>query len=405
MARFPLISIFTGAGGLDYGLERAGFETWGAVESDPHCVATLRRNRRWPVIQTAISSQTNLLSVLGVKQGTVDLLAGGPPCQPFSHAASWVNGQPNGLSDDRARTVQYFMRLVRQVLPKVILLENVPGFGRNKQGAVEYILRSLQSTNRLSGTNYEPSIRVIDAADYGVPQHRKRLFLVASRCGRAFEFPNPTHSSDASTDLIRHATAWDALRHSKCDTSEDLTVRGRWADLLRSIPEGQNYLWHTNRGDGLPLFGWRTRYWSFLLKLAKDRPSWTIPASPSQNAGPFHWENRLLSTEEMLRLQTFPKDVVIFGDRYARQRQIGNAVPSLLGEVLGRAIISQLLAPRSKLQQPLTLSVSLAHKTPPPERNRAVPSKYLCLAGNHRPHPGTGRGPRAKARNGRFVRS
>jgi DNA (cytosine-5)-methyltransferase 1 len=398
MSRFSSISIFTGAGGLDYGLECAGFETLGAFESDSHCVTTLRTNRRWPVFQTVISSRTNILGILCIKKGAVDLMAGGPPCQPFSHAASWVNGWPNGLGDDRARTVHHFMRLARQVLPRVILLENVPGFARAGRGALEYVLKSLRQTNRIAGTNYKPFMAVLDAADYGVPQHRKRLFLVASRNGERFEFPSATHSSEASAGLLRHTTAWDALRNSKPGNFEDLRARGRWADLLPSIPEGQNYLWHTSRGEGLPLFGWRTRYWSFLLKLAKDRPSWTIPASPSQNAGPFHWENRLLGTEEMLRLQTFPEDIVICGNRTARQRQIGNAVPSLLGEVLGREIISQLLAKRPKMHQALTLSVSLARNIPIPAQNRPVPDKYLCLTGRHNPHPGTGRGPRAKHR-------
>ena len=85
-----------------------------------------------------------------------------------------------------------------------------------------------------------------------------------------------------------------------------LTVGGKWADLLPTIPEGQNYLWHTNRGGGSQLFGWRTRYWSFLLKLAKNLPSWTIQAHPGSSIGPFHWRNRKLSVPEMCRLQTFP---------------------------------------------------------------------------------------------------
>ena len=84
--------------------------------------------------------------------------------------------------------------------------------------------------------------------------------------------------------------------------------------LLPTIPEGQNYLWHTERGGGEPLFGWRRRYWSFLLKLAKDLPSWTIQAQPGPATGPFHWDNRRLSVREMARMQTFPDNVVIKGE-------------------------------------------------------------------------------------------
>ena len=94
---------------------------------------------------------------------------------------------------------------------------------------------------------------------------------------------------------------------------EDLAVRGKWADLLPSIPEGSNYLHHTDRGEGMPLFGWRRRYWTFLLKLAKNRPSWTIQAQPGPAVGPFHWSNRRLSVRELSRLQTFPDDVNIVG--------------------------------------------------------------------------------------------
>src|SRR6185312_12245754 len=111
-------------------------------------------------------------------------------------------------------------------------------------------------------------------------------------------------------------------------------LRGKWADLLPSIPPGMNYLWHTDRGGGEPLFGWRRRYWSFLLKLAPDQPSWTIQAQPGPATGPFHWDNRRLTGREMARLQTFPDDIQITGSLADAQRQIGNAVPSLLAEVL-----------------------------------------------------------------------
>ena len=139
-------------------------------------------------------------------------------------------------------------------------------------------------------------------------------------------------------------------------------MKGRWAKLLPSIPEGKNYLWHTDRGGGERLFGWRTKYWSFLLKLAKNQPAWTIPAQPAQNAGPFHWRNRQLRTSEMLRLQTFPSDIFVAGTRAERQRQIGNAVPPLLAEVIGRAIIASLNdRPTSKMPYRLAISRREVH--------------------------------------------
>src|SRR3712207_2104614 len=109
-------------------------------------------------------------------------------------------------------------------------------------------------------------------------------------------------------------------------------MTGKWADLMPSIPEGRNYLWHTSRSGGLPLFGWRTRYWNFLLKLAKDQPSWTIQAQPGPATGPFHWESRKLSAAELGRLQTFPDGLVYGCTRAGVQRLAGNAVPSALAE-------------------------------------------------------------------------
>ena len=193
-------------------------------------------------------------------------------------------------------------------------------------------------------------------------------------------------------------------------------MRGKWGDLLASIPEGQNYLWHTDRGGGRPLFGWRRRYWSFLLKLAKDRPSWTIQAQPGPAIGPFHWKNRLLSHRELCRLQTFPDDVTMLGGRGDVQRQIGNAVPSLLSEVLGREILTQFLGREVKGE--LRLMPPDKRPFPPAERTLAVPSKFLELLGSHAAHPGTGKGygaiqrsepteiiGRAEAQNGVFELS
>ena len=179
--------------------------------------------------------------------------------------------------------------------------------------------------------------------------------MIAARDGGRFEFPRPTfRASDDETEPLlggspqTHRTAWDALADVRPDPNENLEVRGKWGALLPTIPEGSNYLHHTDRGDGLPLFGWRRRYWSFLLKLAKSRPSWTVQAQPGPAIGPFHWESRRLSIRELCRIQTFPDDVKISGGRTAQQRQLGNAVPSLLAEVLGKEIGRQFLGMRPK---------------------------------------------------------
>ncbi len=175
-------------------------------------------------------------------------------------------------------------------------------------------------------------------------------------------------------------------------------MRGKWATLLPSIPEGTNYLHHTERGEGMPLFGWRRRFWTFLLKLAKAKPSWTLQAQPGPAVGPFHWENRRLSMRELCEIQTFPKNVSITGGRTAVQRQVGNAVPSLVAEVMGRAIGHQLLGQASQ-KKPLKLLPPDRGEPPPPEPVAQVPRELRKLAGQHEAHPGTGKGYGAVARD------
>jgi len=293
--------------------------------------------------------------------------------------------------------------VLRDAQPKTFLLENVYGLAyKGKSEGLDRILAGIEQINRETGSRYDPVWQVIDAASYGVPQHRDRVFIVASRDGKAFTFPKVTHGDPADlllgTDIEPYRTTWDALGDLPERLNEpSLRMTGKWADLLPSIPEGENYLWHTPRGGGLPLFGWRTRYWSFLLKLAKNRPSWTIQAQPGPATGPFHWTNRRLSAQELCRLQTFPDGLVFDCARNDIQRMLGNAVPSLLGEVIGRAIRAQLLGKPVKKKR-LALLQPRRKTTPAPEPVAEVPMSYRTLVGDHAEHPGTGHGNRARQR-------
>ena len=396
------ISLFSGAGGMDYGFEAAGFETKVAVEFDHDCCETLRRNRSFGVIERDIMKvpTEEILEVAGLKKGEADLLFGGPPCQPFSKAGYWARGDSLRLEDPRANTLGAYMRIVEEALPSAFVLENVSGLAfSGKDEGLKLLLDRLKEINRKTRSNYQPSFRVLNAAEHGVPQIRERFFLVAAREGTRFQFPTPgfvaSETEDQLVKLPLFRTAWDALGDLQ-ETDEDLQMRGKWSKLLPSIPEGQNYLWHTDRGGGLPLFGWRTRFWSFLLKLAKNRPSWTIQAQPGPAIGPFHWKNRRLSARELLRIQTFPDDVEIVGGRGSVQKQIGNAVPSLLAEVVGRAVRSELFGEKLKRGAPKLLP-PLRLPVPPTEQIRSVAKAFKALSGVHEPHPGTGLGRRSVA--------
>ncbi len=362
---------------------------------DPTACATLNHNRpSWPVVCERLEdvSSRRILSRGGLKKREAGLLVGGPPCQPFSKSAYWMGGDSKRLRDPRAATLNEYLRVLEDTLPEAFVLENVPGFMfKGKDEGLQLVQRRLDEINAAAGTSYSASAQVLNAADFGVPQVRFRTVIIGSREGRKFDFPKPRYGKSRP-----YRTAWDAIGDlpSGGPDDEDLKVSGKWADLLRSIPEGENYLYHTDRKKGLPLFGWRTRYWTFLLKLAKRLPSWTLQAQPGSAVGPFHWTSRRLSNREMLRIQTFPDDFVAMGSRCEVQRQVGNAVPCLLAEFLGLEIRRQfgeeslpgvrtVLLPRSRGTTPR------ASKTYP------VPKQYLHLEGNHASHPGTGRGPGA----------
>ena len=403
--RRPLraISLFTGVGGLDYGFEAADFETSVAVEIDRSCCRVLRKNRAWPVIEEDIHavSTAQLLSTADLKKGEADILIGGPPCQPFSKSGYWASGDAKRLSDQRSDTLSAYLRVVEEAQPRAFLLENVYGLAyRGKDEGLHRILRGIEEINRRTGTNYRPVWQPLNAAAYGVPQLRERVFIIASREGTPFAFPPATHNNKNAllSGQLPYRTCWDALGDLSTEVDDDgLDMTGKWAELLPTIPEGENYLWHSRRKGGLPLFGWRTRYWNFLLKLAKDRPSWTIQAQPGSATGPFHWRNRKLSIREMMRLQTFPEDLTIATSRTEAQRMLGNAVPSLMGEMLAREIAVQLLA-RPPFKGPLKLLPPVRANMPEAEPVEPVRRPYLALIDDHDDHPGTGLGRRARQR-------
>jgi len=396
-----VVSLFSGCGGLDYGFEAAGFHICFANDYDKFSCDTLRLNRMENVLHAPVEdvASSEVARIIGTKKGSCNVLVGGPPCQPFSKSAYWSKGDTLRLKDPRADTLDHFFRFVEDLLPDVFLLENVHGLNYNgKEEGFQFIIDRIKQINYRCGTHYVPSWSVLNVADYGVPQLRVRFFLIACRNGKHFDFPQPTHvpAEEADTpllgrmDLSPYLSTWEAIGEIPEDGSQTLKIGGKWADLLPSIPEGENYLWHTDRKAGLPLFGWRTRYWSFLLKLSKRLPSWTIQAQPGSAIGPFHWTNRKLSWQEMAAIQTFPRGFLIDAPRTELQRQIGNAVPSLMSEILAREIATQVFG--KPVKESLVLSVPRSDNIPEPEPVREVPQKYLHLVGEHAAHPGTGRG-------------
>src|ERR1043165_4684938 len=163
-----VISLYTGAGGMDYGFEAAGFETAVALEMDRDCCETLRRNRRWEVIERNIHEvpTKELLATGSLKVREVDLVIGGPPCQPFSKSGYWARGDSARLDDPRSDTLAAYLRVVEEALPRAFVLENVGGLAyAGKDEGLRLLLERIERLNEKKRTKYRPVWKVLSAAD------------------------------------------------------------------------------------------------------------------------------------------------------------------------------------------------------------------------------------------------
>lgn len=362
------MSLFAGAGGLDCAVERCGepllqhddagspLRVAVATDHDETALQTLGLN--FPHTKTLCGdiqefSTKEILNSGGLSTGDVTLVVGGPPCTPFSKSGFWVE-EKRTSSDPNASLLDDYVRVVRECRPKAFVLENVQG--------LTYKTHKEQFDRLMTGlrkAGYNPTYQVLLAAEYGAPQLRRRVFVVGRRDGEPFRFPDTTHSGESERDRIIDKTKLPFV--SARSVLEDLSdgrpepgeiVDGRFGELAAEVPPGQNYLWHTERYDGRNVFRWRSRYWTFLLRIDPDRPSTTLQAQPGPWVGPFHWENvpnasdemraRRLRIPEMKRLMTLPDEFEFLGGRREAQRQIGNAVPVELGKVVLRALMEQM---------------------------------------------------------------
>ena len=340
------ISLFSGAGGLDLGVELAGYRVRAAVERYPDATLTMEKN--FPHLSAAVIRSdildvptSEILRAAGLRgRAKPDLLIGGPPCTPFSKSGFWLDWKRAGLDPD-ASLLQEYTRVLREAQPRRFILENVYALTYNNQasrGAYARLLREIDEAG------YDYQAKVLNAADYGVPQSRPRLFVIGAQKGDSLpDHPDPSHGGNwerrATGNLGRpHVTSGDAL-DLVTDPEPEEVLRGQYAHLLAEIPPGENYLYYTaERGHPAPLFGWRSRFWSFLLKLDPGRPSPTIQAQPGPNVGPFHWDNRRLRLAELRRLFTFPDGFEFVGSRSSAQYMIGNSVPPLLARKVAEAV-------------------------------------------------------------------
>ncbi|MEI7867925.1 MAG: DNA (cytosine-5-)-methyltransferase [Candidatus Methylumidiphilus sp.] len=216
-----VISLFSGAGGMDIGFENVGFEISVAVECDPSCCDTLRVNRpKLQVIQgdiTEIETEV-ILRAANLKPLEAALVIGGPPCQSFSLA-----GKRLGMDEPRGRLVLEYIRVVREALPVAFVMENVKGMANWQKGAALKAIEDILTEPIIymdKTYQYVMQHKILDAANFGVPQFRERIFLVGNRLGKEFKFPIPTHGEDKDEDqfdlfqkhrIKKYISVWDAI--------------------------------------------------------------------------------------------------------------------------------------------------------------------------------------------------
>ena len=336
-SKIQAISLFSGAGGLDLGCLLNDIEVKVSNDFDDDSIETLKKNHQFSGTKIIKADIKNYKPKLLEKylNGKKTIIIGGPPCQPFSKNGYWIKNKNRKITKDPRNCINDFFRFVKNLNPDGFLIENVESIlhPTNKL-AIQYIT---YATKKL---NYQFKMFKVNALDYGVPQKRKRVFFFGSKKDFQLEEPERTHFDPknpylSTTYLKPYETVGDHIKEfnvNKYYEKYENTSEGTYFRELKKVPPGKNYL---ALCDGKKSkFKTGTRFWNFLLKLKADLPSWTIAAQPGPWVGPFHWTNRRLRAPEIAAIQTFPKHYKFYGNRRSIQKQIGNAVPPLLGKAM-----------------------------------------------------------------------
>jgi DNA (cytosine-5)-methyltransferase 1 len=348
-----IVSLFSGAGGIDLGLERAGFSTRVAVEWERYACETLRRNRgiEGRFLEDADILERNVRSVSGaallrsanLRPGEAALLAGGPPCVTFS-----VAGRREGLTADTGRLFEQYVRLLRALRPEGLIYENVKGlvsavgFDGRPGGAFAEILGAI------AGEGYSLTWQVVNAADYGVPQQRERLIILGRRGKVAPSFPDPTHA-DPAREALGVLEPWRTVADAIADLPP-AAAPGTEPEIANHVARRHSLDTQTSFAATLP--GQRNPRFK-RDRLRWDRPSKVIRAQGKPKADgsgqknsshqPLHpEEHRQLTPRECARIQTFPDTYWLPATFVNGYRVVGDAVPPLLAERLGRHMLGAL---------------------------------------------------------------
>lgn len=336
------VSLFSGAGGLDIASFLAGVPVISSTDFDHDCICTLRENEMFGktmIVEGDLHTIDSNVFIKCVKENKSKkfIVIGGAPCQPFSKAGYWVGNQTRrGINDPRAQLVDEYLRVVIDLKPDGFIFENVESLLHpTNKIIVEKFIEIIEESG------YQHKIVHANALEYGVAQKRKRLFIIGTKGEFKSSEPRKTNCAPEKcneTGLLPFVNVGEVISGFEGDEYfEDYEVAqgGTYYSDLCEVPPGQNYKALTAwAGYENPKFVADKRFWSFLLKLSPDKPSWTITAQPGPWVGPFHWDNRRLRAPEAAAIQTFPRGYKFVGSRRSVQKQIGNAVPPLMGKAM-----------------------------------------------------------------------
>lgn len=345
MNKPTFVSLFSGAGGLDLGLISSGFRLLASVESNDDCIATLEANHRRFGDPELIHD--DIANVSKISARNVDLLCGGPPCQPFSSC-----GKQKGIVDDRGKLFEHFVRIADELRPKAILFENVRGLvtARGPSGQPGEVVSLVKEAFESIG--YATTFALLNAADFGVPQRRVRCFMMATRNSRLPEFPIAKSKWISLGSFLK--------LNGEPIKSEIVYPSSSLAEELAAIPDGKGIRSAGKCESTRPGGHWGYRQGCFIADLSL--PARTVVGSPSQDwvRCSFIGKLRRLTQSECAALQGFPVGYEFLGNVASRFKQIGNAVPSEFGRVLGNSILKSLSSPGKPKSAALPLSFTKA---------------------------------------------
>ena len=339
MSKTPLLTIdlFSGAGGFHLGFEKAGFSIALCVDNNEQVEKTHKYNfPKIPFIRGDIRNLTeeDIYNVIGSQE--IDLIIGGPPCQGFSTIGKRVssNLEKREKHDPRNELVIVYANLIKKIKPKYIVMENVKGILTKDKGVY---LKTILDELRKAG--YEAEFRLINMADFGVPQIRERVIIIGNRLGKKNTFPEPDHSKTGEAGKKLWQNCWDVIKDlAHIDENKDinhvpLRHTPQIIERYKLIPEGGRL-----PEDKLPPEIYRKNFGSTYKRLSCDRPALTMV--PGNDAFPIHpILNRSLTVREAARIQTFSDEIIFSGNRRQQGHQVGNAVPMLFSEKLAKHIL------------------------------------------------------------------